>query len=77
MKTKRNITSSKASTYALLARSEAAERALSETLVYALLIGSAALSVWYAAAQPFRVPVAVVVENAVITHAAAPRAERV
>lgn len=64
---KRNINITKpASTYALLVRSQQEERSLSETLVYAVLIGSAAIAMWLTAHQPFRVPVAVITSTAAI-----------
>jgi hypothetical protein len=62
------------STYELLIHSQEKERSLSETLVYLLLIGSAAFSFWYAALQPFHVPV-VTVTNVIVagaSHAATP-----
>jgi hypothetical protein len=48
---KTNIHSHYPSTYQLLVSSEK-ERGLSETLITALLIGSAVFSIWHAAAQP-------------------------
>jgi hypothetical protein len=58
------------STYALLMRSEQEDRSFPETFVYALLIGSAALAIWYAALQPFRVPVGVIPPALTIAQAA-------
>lgn len=66
MKTNSNIPKSIASTYALLVHSEENEGSVSETLVYALLIGSAVISMWYAAVQPFRLPIATAGQNGVI-----------
>ncbi|CAN5595766.1 hypothetical protein BH20VER1_BH20VER1_14030 [soil metagenome] len=49
---KTNIHTHYPSTYELLVSSEEKERGLSETLITALLIGSAVFSIWHAAAQP-------------------------
>ncbi len=57
MKTKSQTPIHVASTYELLVHSEEKERSLSETLVYLLLIGTAAFAMWNAANQPFSVPV--------------------
>lgn len=69
MKTNINSTNP-ASTYALLVRSQQEERSLSETLVYTLLIGSAAVAMWLTAHQPFHIPVAVVGPTASIAQTA-------
>ena len=57
MKTKSQTPLHVASTYELLVHSEEKERSLSETLVYLLLIGTAAFTMWNVATQPFSVPV--------------------
>jgi hypothetical protein len=68
---KTNITNLKEeSTYALLVRSQQEDRSLPESLVSALLIGSAVVSMWFAAHEPLRVPVATVTSIAVLTQAA-------
>jgi hypothetical protein len=58
-------------TYALLMRSEEKERGLSETLITALLIGSAVFSIWHAATQPLALPITHLRFAPAIAHTAA------
>lgn len=74
MKTNRTNLKPTATTYALLVGSEENERSAYETFVYALLIGAAAFSVWFAAHQPFRVPVASATNGAAVVAQAMPAA---
>lgn len=61
--------SAQTNTYALLLDANDAKQNASETVVYLLLIGIAAFSMWFAAQQPIRLPI-----GATSVHHSAPAA---
>jgi hypothetical protein len=63
-------TSHEESTYALIVRSEETGRTVLETILYALFIMSAVVSIWQFAHQPVRVPAAGLQAPLAITQAA-------